>query len=402
MRNVLHTTLFSCLLGALLIFPLSANAGADATRGDSKDAASTLLPDGLSDTVSLSAVQLKDRGITVAVAPAGTAEATIKAPATTEFDPHRVVKIGPRLSAKVVEITKNVGDMVKRGDTLAVLDSVELGKVKARYLSDHARIEVAQQVYEREKKLVAQKISSQAELQQARAEFEQAKAALDSTIEELRLYGLSRKEIGMIRAGMDTPFSRYALTTPQAGIIEQLEITPGQTLTPEMTPIEVVDSSRMRVSIQIYERDMLRVAVGQPVTFTPDALPTMSFSGTVESIARALSPTTRTLAVRASLSNLDGVLRAGMFGNARIVSGGRDEHALIPVGAVQTVGNTHIVFKPVTASPGMFSVVVVKTGSEANGQVEILAGLSAGDQVVTKGAFALMSILTAGTRQDTD
>jgi len=402
MKKFLHTMLFSCFLGTLLAFTLSANAGDDPARSDTKDASSKLLLDGLPDTVNLSAEQLKDRDITVAVVPAGAAEVMIKAPATMEFEPRRVMKIGPRLSAKVVEITKNIGDTVKRGDTLVVLDSVELGKVKARYLSDHARLEVTQQVYEREKKLVAQKISSQAELQQARAEFEQARAELDSTIEELRLYGLSRKEIGAIRAGMDTPFSRYTLSTPQAGVIEQLEITPGQTLTPEMTPIEVVDSSRMRVSIQIYERDMLRIAVGNPVTFTPDAFPGMLFSGTVESIARGLSPTTRTLAVRATLSNPDRVLRAGMFGTARIVGGGKEAHTLIPIEAVQAVGDRHIVFTPVGGSPGTFSVVVVEMGGEANGQVEILAGLSAGDKVVMKGAFALMSILTAGTRQDTD
>lgn len=402
MMRTLWTTLLPALLGAALLLPLPTHAGVDPSGGEQAPTSPVGTPAGLPDTVTLTEQQIEDRGIRVAAAPAGTAESTIQAPATVQFEPGRVARIGPRLPAKVVQVTRGLGDVVEPGDTVAILDSVELGKVKARYLSVRARFDLARESHERESRLVAQKISSEAELQQARADLEQAQAELDSTIEELRLYGLSRKEIDAIRAGTDIPFSRYALTTPQAGVVEKLDLTPGQTLTPEMTPIEVVDPGRMRISIDAFERDVQRIRPGQQVSFTPAAVLTVRLSGTVDWIGQALSRTTRTLEVQATVSNPDGVLRAGMFGTARIALAATARHALLPVDAVQTVDGKNVVFKPLKGHPGSFAVAVVGVGDESGGDVEILTGVSPGEPVVTEGAFALMSILTAGTRQDTD
>lgn len=398
MKTVLTVTLLVYLLSPS--YPVYAGTNPD--RSLSPDAQETRAHSDLPESVTLTAQQVKDRGITVANAPTGAVGATIRAPATAQFVRDRVSKIGPRLPAKVVKATVALGDHVAAGDTVAILDSVELGKVKSRYLAARATLELAREAYDREQRLVAQKISSKAELQQARAGFEQAQAELDATIEELRLYGQSRKAIDAIRAGADQPFSRYALITPQAGIVEELDVTPGQTLTPEMTPIEVVDRARMWVMIDAFEKDAGRIKPGQHVVFEARAIPDAKFAGVVDWVAQELSPTTRTVQVQATVTNTNGALRAGMFGTTRIEAADTTEHPMLPIDAIQTIDGKTVVFKPVPGKPNTFAVVPVTTGEEAADRVAVLAGVSPGEPVVIKGAFALMSILTAGSRQDTD
>lgn len=395
-----HLALFSFVVWLVWLSPQPIDFGGSSLASEAAAAPSTQSK--LPDEVTLTADQLKDRDIVVDPAPAGTAGAVIKAPATAQFDLHLVTKIGPKLAAKVMTVTKNIGDRVNAGESIAILESVELGKVKAQYLSARARFQLARENYERKKLLADQKIVSQAEFQKTRAEFQQASTEQEAAVEELRVYGLSKADISAIRPDADAPFSRFALTTPQAGIIEKLDITPGQALTPQMTPIEVVDSSRMRILADAFERDVTRIKPGQRIVFVPDAVSSAQFSGKVQSVASALSPTTRTIEVRANVLNPDGILRAGMFGTARITTSEASQHALVPADAVQTVSGKSVVFKPAKGHLGRFSVAVVKTGNNVDGQVEILGGLSPGEPVVTHGAFALMSILTAGTRKDTD
>ncbi len=402
MRQTRGKVLLAFLISVALVLasPAFSNAGRSVLESDAVSPSQLLGK--LPSTVTLTAEQIKDREITVDIATAGVAESTLQAPATAQFVREHVTKIGPRLDSKVVKATVSLGDTVKRGDTVAILESVELGKAKARYLTVRSGLELAREKYERENRLADQQISSKAELEQARAEFEQARAEFDSVVEELRLYGLSRKEIEGIQSGIDKPFSQYALTSSQAGIVEKLDVTPGQTLTPEMTPIEVVNPARMWVMIDAFEKEIGRIKAGQQVKFRFRAIPDAQFFGTVDWIARELSSTTRTLQVRATVSNTDGTLRAGMFGTAFIEVGGAAKCAVLPVDAIQTMDGENIVFRPVKGQANTFEAVPVQTGEESAGRVEILSGLSAGEQVVVKGSFALMSILTAGTRQDTD
>jgi membrane fusion protein, heavy metal efflux system len=380
-------------------FALALAALPPVARSDDDDHAAT---GKLPNQVTLTSQQATARDIAVAPAAAGTADATVHAPATVRFDRDLVTMVGPMLPAKVVKVTKDLGDTVKPGDAVAILDSVELGKVKAHYLVVQSRLALARDRYEREKRLVAQKISSRAELQQAEAEYQQAQADLDSTEEELRLYGLSHPAIRAIRPGTTEPFSRYVLTSPQGGIVEKRAVTPGQALTAESTPIEIVDPSRMWIMIDANEQDASRLRPGERVAFTARAMPGRTVTGTIDWVGRALSPTTRTLPARATVENPDGVLRSGMFGTAEIAVGSAVKLALVPVAAVQTVDGRQIVFAPVAGKAGSYQVVPVVTGAESDGRVEIRSGVAPGEKIVVRGAFALMSILTAATRQDSD
>lgn len=402
MTGLIKRSAFFAMWGVLIVFPPLSIAGTSGPSNSGASASPSGLGNGIPDEVLLTSGQMKSRTIRVEKAVAGVVKSKVTAPATAEFLPERVSRVGPRVPAVVIRLVKKVGDRVKAGDVIAVLDSIELGKAKARYLALRSRLEVARKTFDREQNLVAKNISSQADLQQARADYKVALAERDSSFEELRLYGLSSTDIESISADRRTLFSRYELTASQQGIIEQFDITPGLPLTPATPLIKIVDPGHMRILAQVAESDANRIDVGASIRFHPGAMPGQVFDGTVQSVGASLSPRTRRLEVRATVPNPDNTLRAGMFGSAQIQSNDSAQHTLVPLAAVQPLNKAQILFKPVPGKVGQYAVAVVKTGAESGQQIEILDGLAPGEPVVTEGSFALMSILTSSTRQDTD
>lgn len=354
-------------------------------------------PDPYPAMLHLSARQLKYLHIRLAKAAAADAETHVSLPATVAFDADRVAKIGPRLRAKVVRVTKDLGARVTGGDIVAVMDSVDLGKAKAGYLTAKARLATERAAYRREQRLAKQNISSEAALLEARARYRQAQARFDATREELRLYGMTVKAIGAIKAGARTPLSRFELRSPVEGIVQTRDLSPGQTVGPDQTPIEVVDTRRMWVMIDAYERDLPVLRRGQAVALTQRALPDLRFTGRINWISRKLDPRSRTIAVRAVVSNPDGLLRAGMYGTASIRIPGGGRAVRVPVGAVQRLKGRPVVFVPGKGS-GDYRVVPVLLGREFASNVEVVSGLQPGQAVVADGSYDLMSILTSGSR----
>lgn len=169
--------------------------------------------------IRLTQTQRSRLDIKVQAAQSGVASMVLEVPATVRFDADRVARLGPLLQAKVVSVRKDLGDTVSKGETVAIFDSVDLGRAKARYLTDQARYGAALAEYRRDQKLAEQQITSQAELLQSKSEFLQAKAERDGTRAELALYGLSGGQIDAIASDSATPLSRYNLAAPIAGVI---------------------------------------------------------------------------------------------------------------------------------------------------------------------------------------
>lgn len=349
------------------------------------------------DRIHLEPAQRKRLDIRVGKAGSGSATAMISAPATVAFDSDRIARIGPRLSAKVVEVTQDLGAQVKVGDTVAILDSVALGQSKAAYLTASARYRTRLAAYRRNKKLAKDKIISDAKLQESRAEYGQARAERNAARSELSLYGLSKQAISQIGSNNGTSLSQYPLTTPIAGVIQQRDVVPGQSLSANETPIHVVDNREMWVMIEAGEQSLPRLQTGLDVQLHVRPLPKQTFTGKIDWISAALDRQSRTVRVRATIANPDGLLKTGMFGTARIQTQSERQFALVPVDAVQRVGERDIVFVP-GDEPGAYRATPVELGGEGGGQVEVKQGLNPGDAVVVDGSFDLASVLTAGGR----
>jgi len=353
---------------------------------------------GLLAEVHLGPDRTESLGIRVASVEGGNARSVVIRPATLQMDPDRRALVGPRIEAKVVRVTTDLGRRVSEDDTLAILSSVELGRAKSTFMTSRARLKTAKAEYRREDSLFDQQISSEAELLEAEARYEEARAELNAAREALRLYGLTVDDVTAIEVDGEEPLSHFPLRSPVAGRIQRRDLSPGQTLGPGDTPIHVTDVERLWAMIEAYDQDVSLLETGRPVELSVRNVPGRTFEGELDWISYELDPETRTLKVRAVVENPEGLLRAGMYGTARMNLSTDVRNALVPVDAVQTLGEHTVVFVP-GHEEGAFRPVEVELGAESQeGWVEILSGIQPGDRAVVEGAFDLMSAATAAGR----
>ncbi len=343
--------------------------------------------------VQITSEYMKEMGIVTEPLKSGLVNSKIQRPATVMFNPDKTVKVGPRISAKVEKVQVDLGQRVSKGQALVYLSSVELGKIKANYLSLLSRFHTEKEAYKREKTLYEEQISSEADYLQAKAQFESVKADLESSKETLELFGIAAENVG----NNDYPLSYFVLKSPLSGVVQERNLSPGQTLSPNTTPLHIVNNSEMWVMIDAYELDIVHVQTGQAIHLNVKSLPGEVFTGKIDWISNALDKDSRTLKLRAVVNNKNGMLKEGMYGTASILNSQEGLKPIIPVDAVQTINNKKVVFIP-GDEEGSFKPVEVVTGEENNGWVEIAGNIKPGDPVVTSGAFDLMSTITSETR----
>ncbi len=311
------------------------------------------------------------------------------------FDETRLAHVGARVPGRLVRVAAELGDRLDEGTVLAVVDSVELGQARAEYLRARARHEVAEKHFERERSLHADRIASEAAVLDAEAEAREVAAELAASRETLALLGLTDDEIEKLSWG-DAGASLVAVRAPFAGWVVAKEATRGELTAPEKTLFTVADLGKVWLWIDIYERQLRSVRLGDQVEARFDAWPGETFTGELVYLADELDPASRTVRARVDLPNPERRLKPGMF--ARVVllregDGTAQAVIAVPREAVQRQADAAVVF--VKTGEGRFERRPVELGQTTDEWVEILSGLTAGEEVVTEGAFLLKSQASA-------
>jgi cobalt-zinc-cadmium efflux system membrane fusion protein len=159
----------------------------------------------------------------------------------------------------------------------------------------------------------------------------------------------------------------------------------------------VADLTRLWIELDVFERDLGRVAEGQPVEVVTPAWPDRVFEGRIVYVGDIVAAPTRTVRARVELDNEEGLLKPGMFATARVGLVDGPRVVAVPRGAVQTLEGRAVVWIPVDDEPGAFRARLVEIGDDlSEGFVEVVGGLSIGDRLVVEGAFTLKSELAKG------
>lgn len=303
------------------------------------------------------------------------------------------------------------------------LEGVPVGEAKARLLRAHAELQLARAEATREAKLLEKQVSSerdyetaQSELAAAEAAFlatreeiaftskreqlvaerarQTARAALEAAERQLHIFGLSDEQVQAIGSEPDTRLSRYELHSPVSGRIVELSVAAGEAVDASDVLFVAADNSTMWLVADVYERDLLLLREGAAVLFTVDGLPGVSFEGHLNWISSQVDDRTRTVRVRANLPNEDGLLRAKMFGLARLIVHDNENVLSVRSEAVQTDGCCQLVF--VREDDTVFAPRKVVLGASANGHVEVLKGLEEGELVATTGSFLMKTEILKG------
>jgi cobalt-zinc-cadmium efflux system membrane fusion protein len=346
----------------------------------------------LTDRVELSPAALESLRLTYVEVEEQELSPSIEVPADVVAVPDRRATVGPRVSGRVAEVRVNVGDRVERGTVLAVLESEVVGRAWADLIAARARADVARRTLERQRRLLADRVTSERAVEEAEGALLVAEADLQADQTRLATFGV------VVSDEPPPDPTRVTLTSPLAGTVVARSANVGQWAEPTETIVEIIDLSALWLEAAVYENEMRLVSVGQTVRVEVRAFPDEVFSGTVSQVAGTLDPQTRTVSVRVALPNPGLRLRPGMFATARIQ--GTHDHEprrllAIPWPAVQQIDDHRAVF--VRLAAGVFELRRVHTGERAGDLVEILNGLSAGDEVVTEGSFLLKGQLLRST-----
>lgn len=310
-------------------------------------------------------------------------------------NPDLEAHVTTRVAGRVLRILKSVGDPVGVGDTLATLESVELGQAQADFLQADARHELAVGNLERQRTLFASNVTAKKEVQAAENAVRMARIDRERSANQLKLLGYTTARTARLARLRDID-PVIPLTAPVGGTIITKHLTVGEMLEPDAAePAFIISNiSKVWINADIYEKDLPRIHEGQQAAVTTTAYPGKTYRGVVSRVSAALEKETRTAKARVVVDNADRRLKPEMFANVRI-DVGRETALVVPKAAVQEEAKQKIVYVP--AGPDKFREVQVKLGREYADGFEVLAGLKAGDPVVTHGSFDLLAQARKGT-----
>ena len=314
-------------------------------------------------------------------------DVTLKATGEVGTNQDRLVIVAPRIAGVTKEVFADWGDHVKKGQKLALLDSIELGEARANYMKAMAMLRMAKKNYSREKSLYSQNICPKKQFLEATTAYEQARIELKTLKEKLKLMGQQETDIQNIKDGK--VLSLFAISAPFDGTVIEKNIAVGG-LKDAFAPLFTVsDLTQLWVWFDVYEKDIPKVIRGNKVMISVASYPEEQFEGLVTYIGATVDEKTRTVKVRAEVDNRHEKLKPGMFAKVLLLVETGSDSPVVPEETVQTDGQKHFVFVPL--KEGYFLKRDVAIGAGVDGYVKVISGLSRNDKVVVKGGFLLKS-----------
>lgn len=375
--------------GATLLLRRSAEvrpADRAPARGQSVPAA--VVPDGgpRDSIVTLSRELMRRAEIEVALVQSASTDVRLQVPGEVQPNAYRTVAVTPLVAGRVTDVSSELGARVSQGQRMARIYSPELARAQTEFLASQAELLAHEQRLRRTERLVEIGASSQQELEQVHAEHTMMTTRVESDRSTLELFGLSSDRIAnLATSGIS---SVVDVPAPIAGVVTERTVNVGLNVDPSMPLFTVVDLSTGWVVADVYERDFAAVRTGIPATVTAAAYPGFRFDGSVSYIDPQVRNDTRTAKLRVEVPNRDGRLRLGMYVDVSLMETSRPPAAVVPVEAVQPIGDRYVVYVPGKAT-GTFVERDVRLGQRSGDVVQVESGLAPGEQVVIKGAFFL-------------
>ena len=282
-----------------------------------------------------------------------------------------------------------LGQNVRKGQTVAVVSSNELAEAQTKYLAALAELEEHHKHHARTEKLVAIGAASREELELATSKLKAAESELANLRQRLLLLGLSSQRVSGLRSTSQVS-SEVNLPAPASGSVTSRTVNSGEVIEANKELLRVTDLSSVWVVAQVYEKDLGKVHIGSGASITTDAYPGHVFRGQVSYVDPKVDPQTRTAQARIELANPGQQLKIGMYVNVAFGALGvaGSSVPIVPIEAVQNMGNRQVIFVA-TSDPSVFALRFVRLGPEGGGFFPVLEGLSVGDRVATEGSFML-------------
>lgn len=336
----------------------------------------------------------RTRVITVGIAPPIRADLDIRLAYTADISPYQVVHIFSRVDGYIAKLHVDKGDFVKANQLLVEIDHTDyhhaVNQAKANLLAAQAK--VAQQdavlrnaklTFDRMQTLIKDQFVSQQDLDNAQVNLDAATAAQNSLQAQV-----NQMEVALAQSERNLTYSY--IRAPFAGYVAERNLDTGayvssataSTSTMSRGIMSLHDINTVRVLIEIVERDIPLVQMGQKAELRAEAYPDYIFEGTVTRIVQALNRATRTMTVEVDLPNGDRRLKGGMFARVEVLVGTHRQALQIPIDAVSRLEDTQYVY---VVRDGRARRIEVEVGARSGNRIEILKGLTGDEAVIVSG-----------------
>lgn len=310
---------------------------------------------------------------------------TLRLSAQVELDQHGVARIGASVTGRVTRIDAILGQNVKKGQRLALLSSIELGKAQSDYLKARSQVNLQRLTVERAKRLLQSGVIATAQMQERQSVLNEAEVDLRAASDQLQVMGMS--EADLKRLDKERSIHSFSpVTSSIDGVVIERNIAIGQVVQPTDSLYTVANLSHLWLVAEIPEQQAYWAREGDQVQAEVPALPDQEVSGKLIYVADLVNPDTRTVTVRMELDNPQRLFKPQMLATLKISKPGA-QTLVVPGQAVVRENDKDYVF--VQTAPKRFELRGVKLGPEKGQQLPVLKGLKEGEPIVVKGAFHL-------------
>lgn len=376
----------------LVLAACGGGAGGDAAVGNDPTAEATA-PATL-DTATLSADAVKIAGFTLDTVRLAPWQTGVTVPGRLELDPNELETIGSITEGRITHVAVRVGDRVAAGQALVMVHSHEIMDARSALKAGTARVtameaerDLAVSAAERAQRLFDNKAMSRAELERAQVARRVAESNhVEAVAERERAAALVEHLAGTGPLPRGADEHDVIIRTPIAGVVTGREAQPGTVVLPGTPLVTVGNPERLQLEMHVPEQQVTGVEVGATVRYALTDRPEPFFEAVVTRVAPTVDTLTRTVQVIAQLRGRPAG-RAETFVQASIKGRGGAAALAVPVGAVQALEGDTVVFVAEPRGEGMqLKARRVRVGRRSAEQMEVLAGLEAGQAVVGRGA----------------
>lgn len=336
----------------------------------------------------------KTRLITVGTVTPLRQDLDIRLTYTADISPNQVVNLFSRVDGYIAKMHVDKGDFVKANQLLVEIDHTDyqhavnqakanLAAAKAKVMQQNAAVRNAKLTLDRMQALIKDAFVSQQDLDNAQVNFDAATAALESLQAQV-------KQMDVALAQAETNLAYSYIRAPFSGYIAERNLDTGayvtsataSTSTMSRGMLSLHDIETVRILIEVVEKDIPLVNIGQKAELRAEAYPERVFEGTVTRIVQALNRATRTMTVEIDLPNKDRLLKGGMFARVEVMVGTHHQAIQIPIDAVSRLEDMQYVY---IVRDGKAQRVNVEVGARGDNRIEVTRGLTGDEQVIVSG-----------------
>lgn len=332
---------------------------------------------------------LTSSGIKTEISKRSVLATTVKLPGEIVSEPDRTARLSSATAGRLEQVNFNEGALVTKGQPLAILRVPDVGRLRGAFAAVTAKAKAAAANAQRLRLLKESGLGAEQVVIDAEADAHAQEAEANALGEQLSAIGVNSQ----VGSGF-----LVTLRAPISGVVVSRDAVVGQPINAEHVLATVVDLSEVWFLGRVFEKDLGRLETRAKADVQLNAFPQEHFEGVVEYVGQQTDPVARTLTARIRLKNPKMRLRIGLFGSAQVAVSeptSDNPRIIIPRDAVTEVAGKSVVF--VKAKDGDFVVHDVELGDSALSSIQVLSGLSEGEEVVVEGVFTLKSLMLKST-----